>query len=170
MIQIYCGDGKGKTTAAVGQSVRAAGHGIPVLFVQFLKDDSSGEIEILKQLPTVQLLHGHVFYGFTNTMTKKQLQETKEDCSHMFDMVIEQAGKGNIMIVLDEIFHACNQQLLKEERVLEFLDMPLDKVEIVMTGRNPSDAFMKRADYISNIQKTKHPFDKGIAARIGIEM
>ena len=76
MIQVYIGEGKGKTTASIGLSIRAAGHGFNVLFMQFLKDDSSGEISVLRSISGIEVIHCPVNYGFTFQMTEDQKKET----------------------------------------------------------------------------------------------
>lgn len=173
MIEIYCGDGKGKTTAAVGLSVRAAGCGFRVLFVQFMKDGSSGEIQILKKLPGVIVLHARKFYGFSRNMNEVQRQEMKEEYELLLKKVKEAVSEEKeqpMLIVLDEILHACNHCLLKEEALYAFLDECPDTAEVVLTGRNPSEELIKRADYLSDVRKVKHPYDRGVLARKGIEL
>ena len=177
MIQIYCGDGKGKTTASVGLAVRAAGHGIPVIFAQFLKDDSSGEIAVLRTLPQVQVLHGTVFYGFVKNMSGEQREETKA-CYRNLMQEIEQKILGlkssMAVVILDEVLHACNFKLLEEDFLCGFMENCRKnfsgELEFILTGRDPSPHLLKLADYVSEVQKKKHPFDKGIGARKGIEL
>lgn len=189
MIQIYYGDGKGKTTAACGLSVRAAGHGLPVLFVQFLKDDSSGEIAMLKKLG-IQTCHPSFFYGFVKNMSEEEQLKTQEDSMHMLKYVqrwVEQAVKDEkapdekilewearssvrAVVVLDEILHAIHFGLLSESIVLELLDTFREKIEFVLTGRNPSEELLKCADYITEMKNVRHPYEQGIFARKGIEL
>lgn len=172
MLEIYCGNGKGKTTAAVGLSVRAAGHQIKVLFIQFMKNDTSGEITILKSLPTVRVLHSDIFYGFVKNMNLQQREEMKKQYTQLLkeaEKEVRTAGKKEMVIVLDEVIHACNYKLLDEQKLCRFLDQCPNNIEVVLTGREPSEQLQKRADYISNIRKEKHPYDKGILARKGIE-
>lgn len=184
MIQIYCGDGKGKTTAAVGLSVRAAGNGFPVLFVQFLKDDSSGEISILKQINGITVMHAKVDYGFVNSMTSEQLEATKMAYDSMISKVgewlnetvyLDEKDTGYkqdepcAVVILDEILHACNYGLVSEEELYSMLKKYSARVEFVLTGRNPSAKMKETADYISEIENRKHPYEQGVTARRGIE-
>lgn len=184
MIQIYCGDGKGKTTAAVGLSVRAAGNGIPVLFVQFLKDDSSGEIAVLKQINGFNVMHAKVDYGFVNSMSKEQLEATKTAYDNMISEALEwlketvyftekdancKQDEPCAVVILDEILHACNFGLVSEEELYSMLKKYSARVEFVLTGRNPSAKMKETADYISEIQNRKHPYEQGVTARRGIE-
>lgn len=172
MIQIYCGDGKGKTTAAVGLAVRAAGHKIPVVFAQFLKADGSGETAILKELPQVTVMHPDVFHGFTKDMDRQQKEEVEACYADFFKQIkehIQKADGSGIVVILDEVLHACNHKLLSETSLCGLLDSSPPSAEIVLTGREPSEALRSRADYISEIQKLRHPYDRGIGARKGIE-
>ena len=173
MIEIYCGDGKGKTTASVGLAVRGAGHNIKVIFMQFMKGDSSGEIAVLRKIPCVSVYHTPVFYGFVKNMTDEQKREMCGHYSRLIEKAHEEIKNANgekMIIILDEVIHACNYGLLKEEELLNLIDGCPENIEIVLTGRDPSDELVKRADYISEVKKIKHPFDRGIMAREGIEL
>ena len=163
MIQVYIGEGKGKTTASIGLSIRAAGHGFNVLFMQFLKDDSSGEISVLKIIPGIEVIHCPVDYGFTFQMTEDQKKETAQEYDKMLDKAIE---ADVFLIVLDEVIHALNANLINREKLERLL---YKNCEIVLTGRNAPEWLTDRADYVSDIQKIKHPYDKGVQARVGIE-
>ena len=176
MVEIYCGDGKGKTTAAMGLAVRAAGHRIPVRIVQFLKDGTSGELTILNKLDKIEIDTPHEFYGFVKNMTEEQKKAVADDYSAMLGRA--EAWLDNIMsgneiaavVIMDEVLHACNYKLLDNDRLVALIDKYRDKAELVLTGRNPSEELIGIADYVSEIKKIKHPYDKGIFARVGIEL
>ena len=163
MIQVYVGDGKGKTTASIGLSIRAAGHGFTVLFMQFLKDDSSGEVSVLRSIPGIEVIHCPVNYGFTFQMTEDQKKETAKEYDKMLDKAI---GTDAFLIVLDEAIHALNAGMISREKLERLLDK---NSEIVLTGRNAPEWLINRADYVSDIQKIKHPYDKGVQSKVGIE-
>ena len=163
MIQVYIGEGKGKTTASIGLSIRAAGHGFNVLFMQFLKDDSSGEISVLRSISGIEVIHCPVNYGFTFQMTEDQKKETALEYDKMLDKAIE---ADVFLIVLDEAIHALNAGLINREKLERLLHK---NCEIVLTGQNVPEWLSDRADYVSDIQKIKHPYDKGVQARVGIE-
>lgn len=163
MIQVYIGEGKGKTTASIGLSIRAAGHGFNVLFMQFLKDDSSGEISVLRSISGIEVIHCPVNYGFTFQMTEDQKKETALEYDKMLDKAIEADA---FLIVLDEAIHALNAGLINQEKLERLLHK---NCEIVLTGRNAPEWLTDRADYVSDIQKIKHPYDKRVQARVGIE-
>lgn len=163
MIQVYIGEGKGKTTASIGLSIRAAGHGFKVLFIQFLKDDSSGEISVLRSIPGIEVIHCPVNYGFTFQMTEDQMKETAQEYDKMLDKAID---TDVFLVVLDEAIQALNAGLISREKLERLLHK---NCEIALTGRNAPEWLTDRADYVSNIQKIKHPYDKGVQARVGIE-
>lgn len=173
-VHIYCGDGKGKTTAAVGLSVRAAGSGMQVLFVQFLKDGSSSEISVLEKLPEVTVLCVEKDFGFYISMNDSEKQEAKKSYSALLEkaiMICRQSGENvRRVLVLDEIMAVCNYGLVDIEFLLSFLADKPEKLEIVMTGRKPLEELCEIADYITEMKKLKHPYDKGLTARIGIEL
>ncbi len=192
MIEIYWGEGKGKTTAAAGLAVRAAGHGIPVFFLQFMKDGSSGEVAALRNLPGVRVRYAERFFGFYRSMNEEQRAEMKKQYQEMLSQTVEEVqqeifrtdragltgweeGKSAedrvcCVLILDEVLQACNKGLLDEKELLDLLDQCPDKLEVVLTGRDPSAEMKKRADYISEIRKERHPYDRGITAREGIEL
>lgn len=190
MIHIYHGDGKGKTTAAIGLSVRALGNEIPVLFLQFLKSGGSGEMRILQELEGIRVITPAAFFGFFKNMTEEQKELAVEDYSFMLDhvtelledslaneelfglpMVDEDEERPTALIVLDEVLHAVNTDLIAEHNLLAHIKawQAMGNVEIVLTGRNPSPGLVQIADYITNMTKERHPFDEGIYARSGIE-
>ena len=170
MIHIYYGDGKGKTTAAVGLAVRAAGSGLRVLFVQFLKTDSSGERSVLGKLDNVTLTNCPLNLKFTFDMTDAEKHRTAVLYRNIFERSAATALSDRYdMIVLDEIFDVINEGMLTEAQVYEFITNAPNSIEIVMTGHNPSQRFLAEADYITEMKKHKHPFDSGMTARKGIE-
>lgn len=163
MIHVYIGDGKGKTTASVGLSVRAAGHGLKVLFLQFLKDSSSGEVKVLTTLPEISVVHASVNYGWLLYMTDVQKKEIALEYDKMLDTAL---ASDAFLIVLDEVIHAFNAGLISRDKLEKVLDK---ECEIVLTGRDAPTWLIDRADYCSEIKKIKHPFDVGVHARAGIE-
>lgn len=168
LIHIYCGDGKGKTSAAVGLMIRAAGSGKKVVFVQFLKNNQSNELNILKQIKEIRILKANEVFGFYQTLTDEEKKRAKEECCQLFERAVCEGEKAEVL-VLDEIMAAMNYGLLKEKQVLAFLKEKPERLELIMTGRNPSEEVISLAHYVSEIKKRKHPYDTGIGAREGIE-
>lgn len=171
LIHIYCGDGKGKTTAALGLTLRCAGRGGKILFAQFLKSRTTGELTILAQLPQITLLRGKGLAKFTFQMTPEELAQTKAEQRELLKKIQAycQAQQPDLA-VCDELINACSLGLIEEESVVSFLKTKPAKTELVLTGRNPGAALVTLADYVSEVKKIKHPYDRGIAARTGIEM
>lgn len=168
LIHLYCGDGKGKTTAALGLALRAAGAGKQVVFTQFFKDGSSSEIGPLAALPGVRVFHADTVRGFYRNMTPTQREQAGKDYTALFRQVTQAAQEADLLI-LDEIVSACNRGVVPEKLVTDFLREKPARLEVVLTGRNPSAALLKLADYITEMRKLRHPFDRGIGARKGIE-
>lgn len=169
MVHIYCGDGKGKTTTSVGLTVRAAGSGKKVLFYQFLKNNSSSERAILEKQMGITIVPGKEMQKFTFQMNEEELNALREYNNEMMDKLFEMA-KDYDMLVMDESVYSIDKDLLDEEKLIKHLEEKPFPLEVVLTGRNPSEELMAHADYISEIRKVKHPFDKGVSSRIGIEM
>ena len=171
LIHIYEGDGKGKTSAGVGLSVRCAGSGQRVLYTQFLKDDKSSELKILEQIDGIHVVHCEENFGFTFAMTPETKVQAKKFYTEHFRRVAKLAAEeGSRLLVLDELMAAYNLNMVNQEEVVEFLKNKPEELEVVMTGRDPAKELVELADYVSRIVKIKHPFDRGIPARMGIEM
>ena len=168
MIHIYTGEGKGKTTTCIGLTVRASGAGKRVLFTQFCKNGNSSEVAVLKQIPNITYQCADKAFGFYSKMTEEQKIDAKKNYTTMLDAIIQQSSAYD-MIVLDEIIFAYNMHLVDNETLLNFLRNIPSSLEVVLSGRSPSDELVALADYVSNVQKLKHPFDQGVQARKGIE-
>ncbi|SDB17791.1 cob(I)yrinic acid a,c-diamide adenosyltransferase [Eubacterium oxidoreducens] len=169
MLHLYIGDGKGKTTAAMGLALRAAGRGHHVVIGQFLKGGSSGEVEAFSYVPGIDVISYSGLVKFTISMTKEELKSAQTNYPKYFESLVDTAiNRRAGVVVWDEILDAVNANLLQVDEVLAAIKK-LQDCEIIMTGRNPKVEFIEKADYISEIKKIKHPFDRGIKAREGIE-
>lgn len=169
LIHIYCGDGKGKTTAATGLAVRAAGAKKKVVFAQFMKDGSSSEIGMLKELEGVEIYVCSTCYGFFQNLDEGQKVIACRSYSELFSKVRERVKADADVLVLDEAMAACKHWAIKETELIEFLKAKPNELEVILTGRDPSKELMEISDYITEMKKVKHPFDDGITARHGIE-
>ena len=171
LIHIYHGDGKGKTTAAVGLAVRAAGAGMRVVFVQFMKDGTSAELNVLKRIDGIEVHAVQNIYGFTWNMRdddRMQLRMQNDKCiKAMIKMAKEELHQ---MIVVDEMLSAYQGGFVDKSAVLELMQLCKGSIELVFTGRNPAKELLDRADYITEMKKERHPYEKGITARVGIEL
>lgn len=166
MIHLYCGNGKGKTTAAMGLALRAAGRGERVVIAQFLKGADSGERYALAKLPQVELLPLPEQVKFTFQMNEQERLEASQWCRTLLEVARERA-KDCFLLVLDEACAAVNSGLLPLEELLDCLDSLT--CEIVLTGRDPTPQLLERADYITQMEPLRHPYQRGITARKGIE-
>ncbi|MGC4020150.1 MAG: cob(I)yrinic acid a,c-diamide adenosyltransferase [Muricomes sp.] len=170
LIHIYCGDGKGKTTAATGLAVRSSGCGMRVLFARFLKNEASGELRILDAVPEIEVLHLNKSFGFYSTLNQEEKELAHKLYGQLWETVMEKVRTGTYdLLVMDEFMAAYGYGLIHHEAALEFLKSKPQSLEVVLTGRNPSEELIEIADYVSEIQKIKHPFDQNIKARRGIE-
>ena len=170
LIHIYCGENKGKTTASVGLAVRAAGAGKKVLFTQYLKRGDSAELKSLALIPGIKTLVCDKPYGFIWTMSEEEKAAARADFTALFQEACRLAGEESYdLLVLDEILGAIACTMVPEEAVLDFLQNKPAQLEVVLTGRDPSEALIALADYVTEMKKIKHPYDQGVQARYGIE-
>ncbi len=173
LIHLYTGEGKGKTTAAVGLAVRAAGAGKRVIFLQFMKGRDTGELHALDKLPGIEILRSKKDFGFYFQMTEEQKKELTEIHNGLLKRALERTLSGEAdVIVLDEVTYPINWKLLDETLLRRLLSREDDKPyfpEIVCTGRDPREWLADCADYVTEMECVKHPFDRGIGAREGIE-
>lgn len=168
LIHIYCGNGKGKTTAATGLAVRAAGFGKKVVFCQFFKNGSSSELESFKKLENITVFNCGKSYGLYHNMSEEEKENAAKDYGELLEKALSEAPDADLL-VLDEAISSCNHKMISEERLLDFLENKPKELEVVLTGRNPSERLLSMADYVTEMNKIKHPYDKGTPARKGIE-
>lgn len=174
MIHLYTGDGKGKTTAAIGLCMRAAGWNRQVCFAQFMKGNDTGELHVLKNLPEVTILRSEKNFGFYSSMSESDKEELTEMHNCILDRILELVESGNCqLVILDEITYPVNWGLLDREklkRLLMFGQQGTDQeIELVLTGRSAETFLSDRADYITEMKCVRHPYKKGTEARKGIE-
>lgn len=171
LIHIYTGDGKGKTTAAIGLGIRACGNGLKVIMVQFLKGSPSGELEILKKLgPDFLVCRNNDIKGFFWNMNREQKEKLSRFTNETLNYVINKVSTEEWdILILDEVMGAISNYLISIQDIVNFIKNKPDKLEIVLTGRNAPQELIDIADYVSEINPVKHPLRMGIAARKGIE-
>jgi cob(I)alamin adenosyltransferase len=172
LVHIYTGNGKGKTTASIGLGIRAYGRGFKVLMVQFLKGEETGETKTFEKLAPDFMVHrGKVIKKFTWQMTKEELAEFKENQQEVFNYAVEAAASGKWdLLILDEILGAVSCNIISLEDTINLVKSKPDKLELVLTGRNAPGELVDLADYVSDIHAVKHPMEKGVPARKGIEI
>lgn len=171
LVQIYTGDGKGKTTAAIGQAVRAAGRGQRVVVIQFLKEGERGTGEdkgiSRSMLPIVLRRFGEDMMG---KVSDKRRARVAAKVAEGFAYAETNLERNRVdMLVLDEVSHIVNLGLTSADAVLDLIKAKPADVEIVMTGRDMPQALLDAADLVTEMKSVKHPFDAGVMARSGIE-
>jgi cob(I)alamin adenosyltransferase len=168
-IQVYTGNGKGKTTAAIGQAVRAAGYGLKTYFVMFMKEFPYNEVKSLEKLKDFITI---VQIGKDDFVFKK-VPPSEEEKSKVKNALAEAKGKmlsGKYnLIILDEIFVSIYFGLVSKEEVISFIDTKLENVELIMTGRYCPQEIADKADLVTEMKEIKHYYEKGVLSRKGIE-
>lgn len=169
LVQIYYGDGKGKTTAAFGLAFRCAGWGRKVVIAQFLKSRACGEVMAAERFPELTVLRTKEIHKFTFQMNEEEKAATARNCQDLFRqataLAVEQQAR---LLVMDEVIDAA-RGLLPMDELCAFLDNKPEELEVVMTGHSLPQELADRADYITLVRKEKHPYDKGVMARKEIE-
>jgi cob(I)alamin adenosyltransferase len=168
LVQVFTGNGKGKTTAALGTILRAAGHGLKIFIVFFMKGDYAyGEFESLLKLPNVEILKSG-FRQFTDPLNIKP--EEKEQAAAALAAATKAVNSGRYdLVVLDEINVALEYKLIELDDVIKLIANKPAGVELILTGRYADNRMLEMADLVTEMVKVKHPYDKGIKARKGIE-
>lgn len=165
LIHINCGPGVGKTTRAIGLAIRAAGEGLEVYFVQFLKSGDSSEVKIFEKIPNIhyQCPGKHPFI-----MSKGPQAVHYEHAAKALSFALDSLDKAHVL-VCDEILDTLLFDLLQKEHILDLVERCKDKVELVMTGRSAPQEIIDSADYVTRLSQVKHPYYSGVRARKGIE-
>jgi len=168
-IQIYTGNGKGKTTAAIGQAVRAAGFGLRSYIVQFMKEFPYNEHKGLKQLSewiTIEQFAGDEFVYKKESPGKKAIDKAHRGLAVAKAIML--SGKYDL-IILDEVCVSIYFGLFSDEEILTFIKQKPDNVELILTGRYCPDKLLDKADLVTEMKEVKHYYQEGITARKGIE-
>ena len=184
MLQIYCGGGKGKTTAAIGLAVRGVGAGMRVRFVQFMKGAYTSELSVLGNISGLEMRRCDRDYGFFKNMSGQDKLDITRCHNDLLAFAFSPKVAGNKtaddnapddmapeseMIILDEFCgayaHGLMDKALAERLILE----NKDRAEVILTGRDPAEIFTDAADYISEIRCLRHPYERGVSARKGVE-
>ena len=168
LVQIYYGDGKGKTTAAFGLAFRCAGWGRRVVIAQFLKS-SPCELTAAERFPTLTVLRSKGIHKFTFQMNDEEKAVVAENCRTLLRQAAELARAEDArLLVLDEVIDAL-RGFLPQEELCAFLDERPAGLEVVLTGHSLPEQLAARAHYITRMAKEKHPYDQGVTARREIE-
>lgn len=169
LVQVYTGMGKGKTTAALGLGLRAAGHGFQVYMIQFMKGQINyGELEAVKLIPNFTICQfGRPEFVDRTNLDPKDIEFAKAGLAHAREVM--ESGKVDFLI-LDEINCAIDWGLIPEDEVIDLIHARPANMELILTGRYATKRIIELADLVSEVHEIKHPYQKGIAARRGCEM
>lgn len=169
-VQIYTGNGKGKTTAAMGLALRAAGYNFNIKIIQFLKGGVTGEKISIEKLDTVELLRVSDADKYVWKLSDEEKLTMQKKSKEMFSKIDEWFKEGNIdILILDEIMAALKYEIVSLTDVISMLNARPKTVEVIMTGRDAPKELFDRAHLVSEINDAKHYFDIGVGARKGIE-
>lgn len=169
LTHIIYGNGKGKTTSAVGCALRAKGSGMNVLFLSMMKDGTSSENALLEKCG-ITLLHCDKRYPFTFEMTSGQKAEQTACHNEMLQKALRACNNAQAdMLVIDEFFSAYELDLCDKALAEKIVIEKPENIELVLTGHTVGEKFLAAADYLSFVENKKHPYEKGVPARKGIE-
>jgi len=168
-VLIFTGDGKGKTTAALGMALRASGHGMRTLVLQFMKaDDTVGELTGLRYLPGVEAIQ--MGRGFVPPPTNPSFPEHRQAACHGLEKAAEALrSKQYDLVILDEIITAMDRGLITENQIMELIVKSDDISCLVLTGRGATQPLIDKADTVTEMRNLKHGLTQGIAAQKGVE-
>ncbi|MEK7242289.1 MAG: cob(I)yrinic acid a,c-diamide adenosyltransferase [Planctomycetota bacterium] len=166
-VQVYTGEGKGKTTAALGQALRAVGHGWKVIVIQFLKARQGvGEVAVARNIPNLHILQ----FGSGHFVCNKPTQEDHALAQQAWQTARESTLSGRYdMVILDEINVTIHYKMIAVQEVLKLVEERPPHVELILTGRYAHPRLLEVADLVSEIKAVKHPYTSGVKAREGIE-
>lgn len=166
LVHVYTGDGKGKTTAALGLALRAVGQGMKVIIIQFIKGDCiCGEHLSAARYHLFEIVQLNTGNSFTQNL--EELRSTTEQTLALAEKIV--LGGDYDVVILDEIFVAISKGLVSTEQTLSLMSMKPGPMELILTGRGAPKEIIEQADLVTEMVTVKHPFTKGVMARKGIE-
>ena len=165
LVHVYTGEGKGKTSSGMGLLVRALGRGLTVKIIQLFKRNT-GE-QFFFENSGVNYMQFKPLHPFFKNYNKDELESLKKEFSEFWKETTEDLNYD--LVLIDEIGPGMAWGVIPESLVLELIEKKPEKTELILTGRDMPLSIMEKADYVSEINKIKHPYDKGILARKGIE-
>jgi len=168
-VQVYTGDGKGKTTAAIGLAVRCAGSGNRVFIVQFMKAMKTGELLTLEKIENIEIFRVCETTKFSFEWTERERNQERDNARSCIDRIKEKLKTGIDLLILDEALGAISAEVLTEDDVLGIMESRPEETEIVITGRGLPKRIAEKADLITEMLPIKHYMEKGVNARKGIE-
>ena len=170
LVHLYTGDGRGKTSIAIATALRAAQHGFRVAIIQFIKEMTTTEAAAFRQrFPEVEFLTlGEGFYKILNDRKPEAVH--RATAQQAWQVAQDRINSGTYdVVVLDELCNAIDYGFIRTEEVVRTIRHRPRHVELIVTGRNAPASLVRLADYVSEVKKIKHPYDRGIVARKGID-
>ena len=170
LVQIYTGDGKGKTTAAIGQCIRSAGYGLNVVMVQFLKGGYTGELSTIDKINNFNIFRFEKERDFVWNLSKPEIEELRKEIRTGYEFIKKIVDEGSCdVLIVDEIMGAHYNKFITTDEIIYLIKNKKESMELVLTGRDVPQEVIDLADLVTEMKMIKHPFEKGIAAREGIE-
>lgn len=170
-VQIYTGNGKGKTTAAIGQGIRAYGNGLKVIMVQFLKSGKTGELNTIDELgENFEIFRFEKRRGFVWTLSEEEKLEVKKEVGVAYNFILDIIENCKCdMLIIDEIMGVLKNEFLSVEDVLNLIEKKPKNMELIMTGRNVPEEIVNKANLVTEMREIKHYYKEGVPARKGVE-
>lgn len=170
-VQIYTGNGKGKTTAAIGQGIRAYGNGLKVIMVQFLKSGKTGELNTIDELgENFEIFRFEKRRGFVWTLSEEEKLEVKKEVGVAYNFILDIIENCKCdMLIIDEIMGVLKNEFLSVEDVLKLIEKKPKNMELIMTGRNVPEEIVNKANLVTEMREIKHYYKEGVPARKGVE-
>ncbi|MEK6819420.1 MAG: cob(I)yrinic acid a,c-diamide adenosyltransferase [Nanoarchaeota archaeon] len=172
-VQVFWGDGKGKTTSALGTALRALGNGYKIHLVQFMKNGTGdAEIEYPGEIRALEKFSNFSFkrFGTGSWVIGKPKQEHIDKVEEAYSCLLSSFEKDYDIIIADELLYALQLNLITEQKIIELINLKPKNKELILTGSHiPFQRIFELADLVTEVKKIKHPYDSGILARKGIE-
>lgn len=171
LVQVYTGDGKGKTTAAIGQGIRAYGNGLKVYMIQFLKGGKTGELSTVEKLgDKFKIFRFEKPKDFTWNLNKEELEQLREEIRTGYNFILDVIKENKCdLLIIDEVMAVLSNNFLSVEEVLYIIDNKPKNMEIILTGRNAPKEIIEKSNLVTEMKCVKHYFNEGIPSREGIE-
>ena len=171
LVQIYTGNGKGKTTAAIGQGIRSYGNGLKVFMLQFLKGGETGELKTIGELgENFKIFRFEKPKDFTWNLNEKELEELKLEIREGYNFILDVIKNNKCdVLIIDEVMAVLSNNFLTVDEVLYIVNNKPKNMELIMTGRNVPNEIIEKANLVTEMKPIKHYFEEGIDARKGIE-
>lgn len=171
LVQVYTGEGKGKTTAAIGQGIRAYGNGLKVYMLQFLKGGKTGELNTIDELgDNFKIFRFEKPKDFTWNLTDEEKEELRLEIREGYNFALDVIKENKCdVLIIDEVMAVLSNNFLSVEEVIHIIDNKPETMELILTGRNVPKEIIEKSNLVTEMKCIKHYFSEGVPAREGIE-